>query len=174
MAGDGGGPVQDREHQVDRAVERYADALTRYAARLLGGDTDRARDVVQETFLKLWDADLATLDGHLAEWLYTVTRRRALDVRRKEGRMRTLEESAEATIESGGAEPGAVVEAKDSAAAALRVIARLPEAQQEVVRLKFQHGLSYREIARITGHSESNVGFLLHTALKAIRSQMVR
>ena len=48
------------------------------------------------------------------------------------------------------------------------------ENQREVVRLKFQAGLSYAEISRVTGHSVSNVGFLLHTALKTLRRQMQR
>jgi len=41
-----------------------------------------------------------------------------------------------------------------------------------VLRLKFQEGLSYREIAAITDVSVSNVGFLLHTALKTLRGRL--
>ena len=45
-------------------------------------------------------------------------------------------------------------------------------AVREVIRLKFQSGFSYREISRISGHSVSNVGFLIHTGLKTIRRRM--
>jgi RNA polymerase sigma-70 factor (ECF subfamily) len=41
-----------------------------------------------------------------------------------------------------------------------------------VLRLKFQHELSYREIAEKTGLSVSNVGFLMHTALRALRQRL--
>ena len=51
----------------------------------------------------------------------------------------------------------------------LALVEGLPEHQQEVVRLKFQEGLSYKEISRITTHSVSYVGVLLHEALKSIR-----
>ena len=51
----------------------------------------------------------------------------------------------------------------------LQLLEGLPRKQQEVVRLKFQHGLSYREIAVVTGHSQGNVGFLIHTAIKTLR-----
>jgi RNA polymerase sigma-70 factor (ECF subfamily) len=51
-------------------------------------------------------------------------------------------------------------------------LATLSENQQEVVRLKFQSGLSYREISEITDLSVTNVGFLLHTALKKIRERL--
>jgi len=64
----------------------HAAPLTRYATRLLG-DADRARDVVQDTFVKFMAQPVAAVDGHVVEWLFTVCRHRALDVLRKEGRV---------------------------------------------------------------------------------------
>ena len=46
----------------------------------------------------------------------------------------------------------------------------LPPNQREVIRLKFQNDLSYREIAEVTQLTETNVGFLLHTGLKKLRA----
>ncbi len=46
----------------------------------------------------------------------------------------------------------------------------LSENQREVIRLKFQNDLSYKEIADITRLSVTNVGFLLHTGLKKLRA----
>ena len=43
---------------------------------------------------------------------------------------------------------------------------------REVVALRFAGGLSYREIAGVTGLSETNVGFILHTALKSLKKQL--
>jgi RNA polymerase sigma-70 factor (ECF subfamily) len=54
----------------------------------------------------------------------------------------------------------------------LRVLDMIPENQQEVIRLKFQNGFSYREISGVTGLSVTNVGFLIHTGLKSIRQRM--
>ena len=71
---------------VSMALDRFEGRLLRYAQRITG-DPHRAADVVQETFLKLCHEDQASLDGHLAQWLYTVCRNKALDVRRKESRM---------------------------------------------------------------------------------------
>src|SRR4051812_7640215 len=65
--------------------------LTRYATRLLG-DVERARDVVQDTFVRLMAQSPGAVDGHAVEWLFTVCRHRALDVLRKESRMRRFEE----------------------------------------------------------------------------------
>ena len=83
--------VSSAEHQswVKDAVARFEGPLLLYATRLLR-DAETARDVVQDTFLKLCASDFASIDGHLAEWLFTVCRNRALDVLRKENRMTQL------------------------------------------------------------------------------------
>ena len=66
-----------REHQA---------SLVRYVARLLGGDLDRAQDVVQDAFVRLCQQSEPEVRGHEVEWLYTVSRHRAIDVVRKEAR----------------------------------------------------------------------------------------
>ena len=53
-----------------------------------------------------------------------------------------------------------------------QLVQQLSENQQEVIRLRFQSGLSYRDISEVTGLSVSNVGFLIHTGLKKIRQQL--
>jgi RNA polymerase sigma-70 factor (ECF subfamily) len=40
------------------------------------------------------------------------------------------------------------------------------------VRLKFQNGLSYEEISRVTNRTVNTVGVLIHIALKTLRDQM--
>ena len=63
------------------------------------------------------------------------------------------------------------LESAEAQAAVRLAIAALPENQQEVIRLKFQNGFSYKEIARITGLSVGNVGFLIHTAVARLRRE---
>jgi RNA polymerase sigma-70 factor (ECF subfamily) len=65
--------------------------------------------------------------------------------------------------------PAARLEAQETSARLLDLLATLPANQQEVVRLKFQSGLSYKEIAAVTELSVSNVGYLIHVALQALR-----
>ncbi len=144
--------------------------LTRYATRLLG-DPDRARDIVQDTFVKFMAQPREAIDGHAVEWLFTVCRHRALDVLRKEGRMRRFEEGQIERVTTSEPRPGRQLEREEMQAAILRMIDRLPPNQQEVVRLKFQNGFSYREISQITTLSVSNVGFLIHTAVARLRAE---
>ena len=71
------------DHTPAGAFARHHAPLLRYAARLTG-DPDRAQDIVQDTFAKLLAQPPGSVDGHLAEWLFTVCRHRALDVLRQE------------------------------------------------------------------------------------------
>src|SRR5438876_33202 len=91
-----GGPGNGRVDWIAEAVERYEAPLSRYAARLVR-DTDRARDVVQDTFLRLCRQDRRAIDGDLGPWLYTVCRNRAVDVLRKDRREEPLDQVDAAT-----------------------------------------------------------------------------
>lgn len=154
-------------------LQQHEGDLIRYARRIVGDD-ERARDVVQETFLRLCREDRHELDGHLVEWLYTVCRNRALDVRRKEQRMTTQTEETFTLQTSPELPPALQVERRDSAGQILEMLDRLPANQQETIRLKFQNGLSYREISEVTGLSISHVGVLIHTGLKTLRMKLCR
>jgi len=158
------------ENFVQTAVVDYQSPLTRYAARLVG-DPDRARDIVQDTFVKLMAQPRAEVDGHIAEWLFTVCRHRALDVLRKEGRMKRFEEGEMERVAAEEPRPARALEAAETQDALLQMIDRLPANQQEVVRLKFQSGFSYKEISRITAHSVSHVGVLIHHAVTRLRAE---
>lgn len=155
---------------LERTFAEQQAPLTRYAARLLG-DADRARDVVQDTFIKFMAQPAEAINGHAVEWLFTVCRHRALDIMRKEGRMRRFEEGQVERVTAPDPRPGRELEHAETHATILRMIDHLPANQQEVVRLKFQNGFSYKEISRITALSVSNVGFLIHTAVARLRTE---
>ncbi len=158
---------------VRSALVQYEDRLTRYACRITG-DAERARDVVQETFLSMCRQERERIDGRLSEWLYTVCRNKALDVRRKERRMAIVTEQQLTKTETSETSPPEVAERNDSTSWILELIGELPDSQQEVIGLKFHGGLSYREISKITGLSVSNVGFLIHRGIKTVRERAKR
>ncbi len=156
---------------VRDALDRYERPLVRYAARFTG-DLEAARDVVQDTFYKLCREHPSKLNGRLAPWLYTVCRNRALDVRKKEGRMQTLEQhAAEARPD---AAPGPVARAalREEHALVLEAVAKLPANQQEAFRLKFEHGLTYREIGSVMNMPLSTVNYTIAQALAAVRERL--
>jgi RNA polymerase sigma-70 factor (ECF subfamily) len=158
----------DEQAWIRSAVSRFEGPLALYAARLLG-DAERARDVVQETFLRLCRQDRAEIESRLAEWLFTVCRNRAMDVLRKEGRMTQLSDEQVRLRVGPEPEPAELVGQREQSSRVMAMLERLPTNQREVIRLKFQNGFSYREISRISGHSVTNVGYLIHSGLKTIR-----
>jgi len=149
---------------IVEALNLHERSLIRYACWILN-DIESAREVVQETFLRLCREEPARVSGHLAQWLFTVCRNLAFDARRKETRMAPL-----GHIEVGVA-PG--LEEKQTISEILQVVETLPKNQREVIYLKFQCDLSYKEISDITKLSVTNVGFLIHTAVRNIRQQML-
>lgn len=155
---------------IQQILDQFEGPLLRYAQRITG-DLELARDVVQETFLRVCREDPADLEGHLARWLFRVCRNRALDVQRKEQRMSVATDQSLQML-PGGDGPDQQLESQETSSRLLALLENLPENQQEVIRLKFQNDLKYREIAEITGQSISNVGFLLHTGLKRLRDLM--
>ena len=146
------------------ALDRYEASLVRYANWILG-DIERAREVVQETFLRLCKEQQSRVGTYLAQWLFTVCRNLAFDTRKKETRMTPLGET-EIGVDSR-------LEQRETAGEIFRMLNGLPKNQREVVYLKFQCDLSYKEISEITKLSMGNVGFLMHTALKTIRKQIL-
>jgi RNA polymerase sigma factor (sigma-70 family) len=90
---------------------------------------------------------------------------------RKENRMKRFEEGEVERVTTAEPRPGRALEEAETQAAVLRLIDRLPANQQEVVRLKFQNGFSYKEISRITSLSVGNVGFIIHTAVAKLRAE---
>ena len=156
---------------IRECLERFEGPLLAYASRLLG-TRHAAEDAVQEAFLRLCSSERAAVEPRLPGWLYSVTRNLALDRRRRE---RVMERTNAATLEDrpgAGDDPADRAAAGDEAASALRALARLPERQQEAIRLRPQHGLPYREIAEVMDVTVDHVGVLLHEGLKALRRRL--
>ena len=151
------------------AVEQQQGPLVRYVTQILNGDLERARDVVQDAFMKLWKSDRFGADDKAAPWLFAVCRNAAVDVLRKEKRMIGLSDEIKRNQVALGAEPQVIVEKQEAAGRVTQAMSQLPKNQQEVLRLKFQNGFTYKKISEITGVSVSGVGFQIHTAMETLR-----
>ena len=156
---------------IEQALERYERPLFRYALRLTG-DPDGARDIVQDTFMRLCRAERLKVEKGLAAWLYTVCRNRALDLMRREKRMGKLDEAATAAPGDRGNGPAADTERQQLGAMVAEALGTLSDQHQEAFRLKFQDDLSYREIGRVMGVSLGQVSKLIAVALVAVRDRV--
>jgi RNA polymerase sigma-70 factor (ECF subfamily) len=160
--------VETPEQFVERALAEYESPLVGYAYGFVH-DVERARDIVQDTFIRLCQQDMAKVKDGLKTWLFTVCRNRALDVLRKESRIMPLDESEYHAVAAETPAPDRSLDQAERLDQTMRYLARLPQNQQTVILMKFRDGCSYQEICEATGLSSGNVGFLIHTGLKRLR-----
>ena len=157
------------EQIITEALDRYERVLVSYAKEITG-DLEAARDAVQETFLRLSRQDVIALEPRLRPWLFLVCRNCALDHRRKVVRFRAEPLEDDEWLSDEPSPPMHAIAAED--AGRLReLVAALPRQQRELIKLKFEAGLSYKEMAEALRTSVSTVGVQLHEAIKTLRRQ---
>jgi len=154
------------EQIIEEALARYERPLISHA-KAITGDLESARDAVQETFLRLSRQNVTALAPRIAPWLFFVCRNCALDHTRKI--VRFQEGPAEEPSDTNRS-PSAEAEYRETSTLLRRLISELPPREQELVRLKFEAGLSYKEIAAVLRISVSNVGVQLHNAIQTLKA----
>lgn len=159
----------EAQPEFEQLLRRFEAPLLQYAKRITG-DREKARDVVQETFVK-FQRNGSVPPEKTATWLFTVCRNRALNVCRKEKRLMFLQEEIIESRADDRPMPFERIEAEEATGFLMKILATLPARQQEVLQLKFQNDLSYQEIAEITRTTANSVGVLIHTALKTLRQR---
>jgi RNA polymerase sigma-70 factor (ECF subfamily) len=155
------------------ALARFERPLVRYAFSLCG-DLEQSRDAVQDTFVRL--SREPPRRGHediegLAAWLFTVCRHRVIDSHRKNQRLVPMDTELLDRTASETARPDGALDHKETTGRIRRMIAELPAKQQRVLKMKFEAGLSYKEISAATGLSTGNIGWLIHQAVQSLRNQ---
>ena len=83
--------------------------------------------------------------------------------------MVNIEDDQLTVIRDAGDDPSRAAERADEHSNVIKFLDRLPENQREVIRLKFEGDMSYKEISQVTQLSVSNVGFLIHAGIKRLR-----
>jgi RNA polymerase sigma factor (sigma-70 family) len=161
--------MTEPQQNVEELLRRFEVPLLQYATRITG-NSERARDVVQEAFIK-FQRNGAVAPDKTATWLFTVCRNGALNVCRKDKRMMYLDEEIIESRKDEQPMPFERIEQREASGFLMKILATLPPRQQEVLQLKFQNDLSYREIAEITRTTSNSVGVLIHTALKTLRQR---
>ena len=157
---------------------RHHSLLRTIISRMIYNDHD-VDDLVQECLFEVWRhaANYSPDKGHALGWIVTLARRRTIDrIRRKSAYARAQDRFREEIAIDGETDhAGADEEASgsDRAEAVARLIARLPEAQQEAIRLAFYGGMTQRQIAAHTATPLGTVKTRLELALRKLRSSVL-
>ena len=169
-------PSGGQKETIEELFMALESPLLSYAMRL-AGQVEWAEDIVQEAFMRLH----AQFDDvrEPKKWLYRTVHNLALNHRRAAGKIVSLD-----TVESGGPVPADTTDpqplpdeqiARWEGIGLVRLsLETLDERSRELVRLKFNEDLSYKEISARTGLNIGHVGYLLHHALKAIADELAK
>jgi len=150
--------------RIDFLLQKYSKGLVRYTAGILK-DIEAAKEIVQEAFLKLLQSkDVA--NENVQAWLFRECRCRAIDQWRKNRRVSHFNEDEMGFSPSN---PLHDLETQRDLVVMNQAIARLSPRHREALFLKYKDGLSYKEIAEVMELTATNVGFILHEAMTALR-----
>jgi RNA polymerase sigma-70 factor, ECF subfamily len=165
-----------RDDAIARLLPEYRDRVFALCLSIVG-DRAAADDVAQEVFVKVWRS-LPGFDGRsaLSTWIYAIARNASLSALRGRRRTGSLSEAAvlaeaEDQVLRSGREPGST-EAAESEMDGRRIeawVARLPEKQQQVVRLYYLRECSVDEVAKMLGLPSGTVKTLLHRGRERLR-----
>jgi RNA polymerase sigma-70 factor, ECF subfamily len=151
-------------------IEPHLGMLYRIAARA-AGNSALAEDAVQEAlttaFIKL---DRYQAGTSLKAFLAAIAVGQARTLLRGERRRKSREEQAAPGDQV--AEPAAILEAEQAAAAIREALAAMPRKRREVALLRLDGALSYAEIALALGTTEGSARVLLHLALRELRERL--
>jgi RNA polymerase sigma-70 factor (ECF subfamily) len=132
------------------------------------GDPIVAEDLSAITFEKAWKSrfNFRKDIGQVQAWLLGIARNVASDHFRNKSREISLEDMAESDFSSSFDDD---VQRKLDFQTILAALSQFPDRERELIAMKFGAELTNREIARITGLSESNVGTILHRVINNLR-----
>lgn len=162
----------------DLVMTRFEAPVFRFARSLVRNDED-AEDVLQQTFLSIWDAlqkkagPKNTHDQSAKSWIFTIARHAAYRKgRRRVGEPQECEPLTSAELATLGVEAGwgsdetpeSIVEKLESQEQVQRSLSQLPEEYREVILLRDVEELTTQETAQVLGLSPAAVKSKLHRA----------
>jgi len=137
-------------------VDKYADNVYRFILKNIK-DEDKAKDIVQDSFEKMWiKVDEITAEKSRS-YLFTTAYHTMIDSIRKDKKITDFEE-VEPYTQSYKNEYLGLKEILDEA------LSRLPQIQKDVILLRDYEGYSYEEIGEITNLNESQVKVYIYRA----------
>lgn len=154
--------------EYNRCVDLYSDGLFRFLLKNVK-DRDKAKDLVQDTFAKLWTKVEDVSFEKAKSYIFTAGYHTMIDQMRRE--KRHMDYTAEELRTSSVGTSRQYSDLNDILSEALD---RLPPTQKSVVMLRDYEGYSYEDIEKITGLNESQVKVYIYRARVALKEYLVK
>jgi RNA polymerase sigma-70 factor (ECF subfamily) len=153
----------------DVLVKRYYPALIRYLQRLAGKDV--ADELLQQTWLSVLDNaakfDPQACGGGFKPWLFRIATNKANDHWRSRGREKAAYAGLKLVTDDEMPHAGHRMEGTEQEVKLKLAIEQLPEAQKQVLMLRYYSNMKFVEIAEL-------LGCPLNTALGRVHKAMIR
>ncbi len=167
--------LQQRDAQaLAELYDRYGRLAYALILRIVR-DRSVAEDLVQETFLRVWNRvhGFDAERGAVGPWLLAVARNQAIDyLRSSGGRMRSWFESEHTEHPALYSDMERDILAAESARWIKAAMAKLSAPQREVIELAYFEGLSQTEMAERMGQPLGTVKTWVRTALRKLRDEL--
>ncbi|MCF8233487.1 MAG: RNA polymerase sigma factor [Bacteroidales bacterium] len=151
--------------EYNKCVDEHADGVYRFILKNIRRQ-DKAEDIVQDTFVKMWDRHREVSHEKAKSYLFTAAYHTMIDYIRKDKRNTDFEEAPQdiLTNENRYSDLSEVLE---------EALAKLPEVQRSVIMLRDYEGYSYKEVGEITRLNESQVKVYIYRARKFLKDYIV-
>lgn len=148
--------------EYNACVDNFSDNLFRFILKNLR-DEERAKDVVQETFAKMWTKVGEVAYEKAKSYLFSTAYHTMIDMIRKEKRQTEFEKAPE---------PAHSEQYSDLQELLHEAVEQLPPDQKAVVMLRDYEGYSYKEISDVTNLTESQVKVYIYRARKFLQQYL--
>ncbi|MDZ7741972.1 MAG: RNA polymerase sigma factor [Bacteroidota bacterium] len=148
--------------EYNQCVDDYADGVYRFILKNIR-DEDKADDIVQDAFVKMWEKVETIRFDKAKSYLFTAAYHTMIDAIRKDKRLVEQEESHHNILTSEN-------DYSDLSEILHEAMDTLPEIQKSVILLRDYEGYSYEEIGEITKLNESQVKVYIYRARKALKT----
>jgi len=172
-------PLVDAARAGDEAAlaelyNLYFPRVYRYILARTGNPYD-AEDLAEEVFLRMLDAigRFEWREAPFSAWVFRIAHNAVISQRRRDG-ARGRSTSLSEAMPVGSMGPEEMVENRLALNDIMRAAQSLPDAQRQVISLRFAAGLSVAETARAMGKGEGNVKVIQHKAIAKLREMLAQ
>ena len=162
--------AKEGDQQALAAVyDWYLPRVYRYVFSRVGHIAE-AEDLTEDIFLRMLGAigEYKRTSVPFSAWLFRIARNHLVSYYRKNG-IRKGQDVLDEDMIDGSPGPASLVETRLTLGEVMKAVEELPEAQREVISLRFAVGLSIAETAQVLGKRQGNVKALQHKAVTRLQ-----